>query len=126
MNMDNKSHTYAFDFDGVITQYDGFRGVEYTGEPNASVVEAIRALKRLGHKIIVHSTRGDASLRAYCTEHDIPFDYINCNPERESENPGKPIAYAYIDDRAVCYRGQSAEQLVEELTSFRVYWQKAE
>jgi hypothetical protein len=63
-------------------------------------------------------------LKKYCEDNNIPVDYINRNPETEGKNPGKPIAYVYIDDRAVCYRGQSTEQLVEEILKFKSYWQK--
>lgn len=122
--MKNKSRVFAFDFDGVIAQYEGFISKEHTGTPILEVVKAIRTLKENGHKILLHSTRGEALLRNYCAEHSIPFDYINKNPNLEGENPGKPIASVYIDDRAVRYDGQSADQLVSELENFKAYWQK--
>lgn len=124
MELVKKQREYAFDFDGVISEYEGFKGLRHTGTPNMEVVKAIRLLKADGHIIIVHSTKGEDTLKAYCAEHDIPVDYFNRNPAREGENPGKPAAYVYIDDRAVCYRGQSAEQLVNEITNFKAYWQK--
>ncbi|MFA5000839.1 MAG: hypothetical protein WC531_01260 [Candidatus Paceibacterota bacterium] len=119
-----KVHLYAFDFDGVIAQYDGFKGTDHFGPPIESVVKAIRILKEQGHKIIIYSTRGEEMLKKYCSDNDIPVDYINKNPEKEGENPGKPIAYVYVDDRAVCYRGQTAEELVEEILKFKVHWQE--
>jgi hydroxymethylpyrimidine pyrophosphatase-like HAD family hydrolase len=122
--MEKKSRVFAFDFDGVIAKYDGFVSQEHTGEPIEEVVKAIRILKENGHKILLHSTRGDDLLRDYCKEHNIPFDFINKNPTLEGENPGKPIAYVYIDDRAIRYEGQSANQLVTELENFKAYWQK--
>ena len=118
-----KIRTYAFDFDGVISGYDGFKGVLHTGEPIEEVVKVIRILKEDGHKILINSTRGEELLKKYCTEHDIPVDYFNRNPEIEGENPGKPIAYVYVDDRAVCYKGQKAEELVKEIYEFKAYWQ---
>ncbi len=119
-----KTRVYAFDFDGVISSYEGFKGVEHTLVPIVEVVKAIRILKADGHRILVHSTRGDGLLKRYCEDNDIPVDYYNKNPEIEGENPGKPIAYVYIDDRAICYRGQSAEKLVEEIEQFRAHWEK--
>ncbi len=119
-----KAHTYAFDFDGVIARYDGFKGEDHTFPPNEEVVKAIRTLKSQGHKILIYSTRGDELLKEYCREYDIPIDYYNRNPEKEGRNAGKPIAYVYIDDHAVCYKGESAEKLVEEITNFKTYWQK--
>ena len=117
-----KLRHYAFDFDGVIARYDGFQGKEVANEPNPHVVDAMRKLKLLGHGIIIHSTRGNAFLRTYLTTHDIPFDHINENPSRMGDNPNKPVAYVYVDDRAVCYRGQGADELVEQILTFTPHW----
>lgn len=124
MKTQKKSRTYAFDFDGVIAKYEGFVSVDHTGEPIHEVVEAIRKLKKNGHNILIHSTRSDELLKDYCLRHDIPFDYINHNPNYKLKNPGKPVAYVYVDDRAVRYKGQSSDELVDELESFKAYWQK--
>jgi len=121
--MTKKSRVFAFDFDGVISQYNGFVSTAHVGEPIAEVVKAIKQLKENGHKILIHSTRGDVLLKKYCEDHNIPFDYINKNPNLEGENTGKPIAFVYVDDRAVRYTGQSSETLVNELENFKAYWQ---
>jgi hypothetical protein len=42
----------------------------------------------------------------------------------EGDNPGKPIAYVYVDDRAVCYKGQTTEELVKEIIEFKAHWEK--
>lgn len=119
-----KSRPYAFDFDGVIAKYEGFKGLDHIGPPNEPVVAVIRELSRRGHQIIIYSTRGELELRKYCTENDIPVDYFNQNPNYKTGNAGKPVAYVYIDDRSVCYRGQSTEDLVKEILEFKAYWQK--
>ena len=118
-----KTRPYAFDFDGVIAEYHGFKSADDFGKPIEAVVKAIRLLKEEGHKIIIYSTRGDELLKKYCQDNNIPVDYIYTNPEKEGANPGKPVAYVYVDDRTVCYRGQSAEQLVKEIKNFKAYWQ---
>jgi len=122
MEENNTKRVYAFDFDGVISQYSGFKGVKHTEKPNNEVVKAIKILKKKGHKILIYSTRGNELLKKYCEEYNIPVDYFNRNPETEGENPGKPVAWVYVDDRAVCYRGQTAEQLVEEIETFKTHW----
>lgn len=118
--------TVAFDLDGVIGEYHGFIGKDHLGPPNAEVVAAMRALSARGHTIIVHSTHESALLQSYCEEHQIPFDYINENPERAGGNKGKPIANVYVDDKAYRYTGQDAETLIRELESFRPYWKDIE
>jgi len=118
-----KIRTFAFDFDGVLSEYDGiFKGDENVGEPRSEVVKAIKILKEQGHKILIYSTRSTQVLKNYCKKHKIPVDYFNINPEYGTGNPGKPVASVYVDDRALCYRGQSADELVKELVNFKVYY----
>lgn len=118
------ARTIAFDFDGVIAKYVGFVSVDDIQKPNQEVVKAIRILKEQGCAILVHSTRGDAFLKNYCERFSIPFDYINRRPDKQGENPGKPIAYVYVDDRSICYKGEKAEDLVAEITNFKAYWEQ--
>lgn len=121
--MSDRSCNYAFDFDGVIAQYTGYKGKDIAGEPVVEVVEAIRELKKRGHKIIVYgSTRDNDFLQAYCAKYEIPVDYFNENPEVEHSKGRKPVARVYVDDRALTYRGQSANDLVDEIENFEPYW----
>src|ERR1035437_2197893 len=122
--MNTSAPIVAFDFDGVLAQYHGFIAKDDIQEPNPEVVKAIFLLKEKGCEILLHSTRGDEFLKMYCEKFSIPVDYINRQPHREGENPGKPIAFVYVDDRALCYKGQSAEVLVSEILNFEPYWQK--
>ena len=120
-----KTKTFAFDFDGVISKYDGvFRGDEYADEPLPEVVKAIKILKEQGYKILIYSTRSTKVLKDYCKKHKIPVDYFNTNPQYKTGNPGKPVASVYVDDRALCYTGQSAEELVKQLKEFKVYYKE--
>lgn len=112
----------AFDFDGVIATYAGFVHHHDIQPPNPEVVRAIKLLKEQGHSILVHTTRGDAFVARYCEQFSIPVDYINRRPDIEGENPGKPIATVYVDDRALTYRGQAANELVKQILAFKPYW----
>jgi len=76
MSEKEKIRTIAFDFDGVVSEYHGFAGLEHVGEPIAEAVATIRKLKELGHIIIIYSTRGDDLIKKYCNKHAIPVDYI--------------------------------------------------
>lgn len=119
-----KGRVIAFDFDGVIAKYTGFVSPDDVKEPILEVVETIKTLKERGYRILIHSTRGNEFLEKYCKKFSIPFDFINHNPEVQGENPGKPVAYVYVDDRAVRYNGQSAKELVSEIENFKVYWRE--
>lgn len=120
-----KTRTFAFDFDGVLSEYDGvFKGDENVGEPRPEVVKAIKTLKEHGHKILIYSTRSTKVLKDYCKKHKIPIDYFNTNPQYQTGNPGKPVASVYVDDRALCYKGQNADELVKQLLDFQVYYKE--
>lgn len=122
--MDITSPVAAFDFDGVLASYHGFVAKDDIQEPHPEVVKAIRLLKEKNFKILIHSTRGDEFIKKYCEQFSIPVDYINRRPDKEGENTGKPIAFVYVDDRAICYKGESAETLVSEILNFEPYWKK--
>jgi len=125
INSSIAKRTFAFDFDGVIAKYDGiFKGAEHLGKPHKEVINAIKELKKGGYKILIYSTRSSIILKKYCKKYNIPVDYINKNPEYKTGNPGKPVASVYVDDRALCYTGQKAKQLIKELENFKVYYKK--
>lgn len=119
-----KPRIVAFDFDGVIASYSGFIHGDDIQDPIPEVIKAIHSLKEQDYKIMIHSTRGDEFLKNYCEKFSIPFDYINHRDDLFGANPGKPIAFVYVDDRNICYKGQTADELVSEIKNFKAYWQK--
>jgi len=120
----SKVRTIAFDFDGVIAKYEGFISKDDVQSPLSEVVKAIKQLKGVGHNILIYSTRGDEYLKNYCEKFSVPYTWINRRPDKQGDNPGKPIAWVYVDDRAICYKGQKAEELVDEISKFQAYWEK--
>ncbi len=123
MTEEKKKKTIAFDFDGVIANYNGFVSREHREEPITETVKAIKLLQEKGFNILIHSSRGDDFLRSYLEGYQIPYDYINHNPNKQGDNPGKPLAHVYIDDRAISFRGQKAEDLVSEIENFKAHWE---
>ncbi len=119
-----KNEFIAFDFDGVIAEYHGFKGETNEERPIEEVAKSIRTLKEKGCKIIIYSTRGEDFIKKYCEKHNIPVDYINNNPKFENANDGKPVAQVYVDDKTVSYQGQKAEDLIEQILNFKSYWDK--
>jgi hypothetical protein len=97
--------TIVVDLDGTICEHR----FPAFGEPIAGAREALQRLKAAGYWIIVHTVRTSSSyqamglydpdinspeaVRAYLERHQIPFDEI--------WNHDKPVAMAYIDDRAL-------------------------
>ncbi len=111
--------TIAVDVDGVIANYDGWKGPGVLGSPRADVVEALRALRAEGWKIVIHTTRGTEEVKAYLRENDVPHDEINSNSDYTTRG-NKPVADVYWDDRAVTYSGNGRKDL-EVIRNFRTW-----
>lgn len=111
--------TIAVDFDGVIANYDGWKGYGVLGHPRKDVVEALRGLCAEGWKIVIHTTRGDDEVGGYLAQHDIPYHEINRNSDYKTKGM-KPVADVYWDDRAVRYSGDARKDL-ELIYGFRTW-----
>jgi len=103
--------TVCVDLDGVLAQYDGWKGVEYIGEPIQGAVEFIKDLVGTGCQVLIHTTRCTAKVnpyprsflegmvRSWMRKHHFPRCDIYTGQ-------GKPLAAAYVDDRAVVCKPQ--------------------
>ena len=111
--------TIAVDFDGVIADYDGWKGAGVLGPPRRDVLEALRTLQAEGWKIIIHTTRGEKEICGYLAEHGIPHHEINRNSDYRTLGT-KPVADVYWDDRALCYSGDARRDL-ECIRRFRTW-----
>ena len=111
--------TIAVDFDGVIADYDGWRGPARLGRPRRDVLEALAALRSEGWKIVIHTTRGREEVAEYLIQNQVPHDEINRNSDYNT-NGVKPVADVYWDDRAVRYSGQAQEDL-QLIRSFQTW-----
>lgn len=104
--MMDKTRVIAVDLDGTLASQDkGWLGFSHIGDPIASVVEAIRAEKASGSRIVLHTCRVTTLdnkvnaesldvIRGWLKENSIPVDEIWMSV-------GKPFATEYWDDKAV-------------------------
>jgi hydroxymethylpyrimidine pyrophosphatase-like HAD family hydrolase len=108
--------TVAFDFDGVIAEYDGWKGVDVFGSPNLEVIKAMQKLARKGYHIIIWTTRNETlALRLYLAKHNVSYSSINSTSHNPPYTSTKPIYHVFVDDRAVGYRGQKADKLIRTI-----------
>lgn len=109
-------NSVVIDFDGTICEF-AFPDV---GPPMPGVKEALEEIKAMGLRIIIHSARTSSEwgrdqaphvrkIEDFMAAHELPYDEI--------WEGDKPIAIAYIDDRAIEYRGNwnKAVERVKEL-----------
>ena len=111
--------TIAVDFDGVIAEYEGWRGNGALGAPRPDVLKALGTLRSEGWKVVVYTARGPEEIADYVVQHGIPHDEINRNSDYRTRGT-KPLADVYWDDRAVCYSGDAQKDL-ETIRNFRTW-----
>jgi adenylyl-sulfate kinase len=118
-----KTNIVCIDFDGVINNYKGYKGVGIFEEPIKGVSENMKKLKKHGWKIIIYTTRNETlDIENYLKKHDIPFDEININSEQfPHTNRGKPYADVYVDDRGITFKGKW-DDTFREIINFKT-WQ---
>ena len=103
--------TIVFDFDGVINSYKhGWQGVSTISDPPVSGIKEEIARIRKKYRVVVVSTRatqpaGKKAIEDYLHKYNIEVDDIVGH---------KVAGIAYIDDRAIPFKGK-AEGLLEEI-----------
>lgn len=99
---DAKKFTVAVDLDGTLAETIEPHNPKKIGLPIKRNIELVQKLKDKGATIIIWTVRGDKKLiAAFGDENNVPYDYINYNPDQPENSSGKIIADAYIDDRAI-------------------------
>lgn len=91
--------TICLDFDGVLNNYHGFDRHDL-GEIRPGAEEFLKKLSR-NYNVIIFSVR--------------PF------PKNVTSR--KPVALAYIDDRALRFEGDY-KKILEDLKDFKPYWKE--
>ncbi len=92
--------TVVIDFDGVIAQYDKWRGVDVFGAPMKYAKEAIAELREWGWWVVIYTTRKKTpALLSYLNRHGIRYNAVNSCDHNPPDTSNKPIAEVYIDDR---------------------------
>jgi len=106
--------TVCVDFDGVLNDYRGY--VEgHTYPLNQTGIEFLRQLKEIGFRVVVLSSARLADIERAL--HDAYLDDVV-----DQITNVKVPAIAYIDDRAITFRGDFQETL-RELMNFKAWWE---
>jgi hypothetical protein len=107
--------TVCLDFDGVLHSYrSGWCGADVIPDPPVHGTRDAVARLRETYRVVVHSARchtleGRQAIAHWLARHGIEVDEI-CEH--------KPPAVAYVDDRAIPFRGEW-EQLLIDIRQFR-------
>jgi phosphoglycolate phosphatase-like HAD superfamily hydrolase len=107
--------TVCVDLDGVLNLYDGWKGADYFHPPHPRAAEFLRALVARNYRVIVFTIRWAAHVEEWLDRHGLKI-YV------ETVTNQKPVAHVYLDDRAVCFRGDFDEAL-RTIEGFRAHWE---
>jgi hypothetical protein len=105
----------AVDLDGVLNAYDGWKGEEHWPEPRPGAGEFLRALEEAGFSVCIFTTRDPDRTQSWLSAHGL---WGCCDEVTDRKEP----AVCYVDDRAVCFRGDFGETLAAVL-GFKTHWE---
>ncbi len=98
---DGHQFTICVDLDGTLAEKEEPFNPKTIGEPRERTVKWVRDFHEHGARIIVFTVRGDTKqVKTWLEKHDIPFDYVNENPDQPKGTSGKVYADVYWDDKA--------------------------
>lgn len=122
--VNRKRDSVVFDFDGVIHSYkSGWQGEAVIPDmPVPGIQKALKDISANGYEIVVVSTRcnSDAGIKAV-NEYLKRFGLAQYISRVCKE---KPLAICYIDDRSICFDGNS-ETLLEKIKTFKSWIERS-
>lgn len=105
--------TICIDLNGVLDLYNGWKGEDHVDPPRPGAREFLAELQDF--KVVVHTSRDTFRVWQWLDEHDL-LNYV------DEVNNEKVPAFCYVDDRAVCFRGDFHETL-ETIRGFKAHWE---
>jgi hypothetical protein len=105
----------CIDLNGVLDVYTGWRGGDYFDPPRRGARESLAALVARGFRIVVFTTRYGADVWRWLEEHRLA-DLVSDVTDRN------PAARVFVDDRAVCFRGDF-DATLREIERFTAHWE---
>jgi len=107
--------TIAIDLDGVLAQYDGWKGPDHYGDPMPGAVDFLKALIVADMQPVIHTSRSGPALGEWLRKHFPPEVLANL-----IVSSTKQPAWLQIDDRCFLFKGTFPT--VAEIENFRPWW----
>lgn len=107
----------CIDFNGVIDTYDGWPGYVRDYAPAEGVHNFLKELRKYFNTIVVFTAT------IPLTTVKVWLEVNNLDPHVDFLTNWKLPAVVYIDDKAVCHRGDFDETL-EQAISFKAHWEE--
>ena len=113
MSENNYKKTIAIDLDGVLDNYQKY-DEEKIPKIRHGAKEFIQELYELNYDLVLFTTRPSKKAKKWLIENEVDCYFSKVTNE-------KPLAYIYLDDRAIQFNGDYKKAL-NEITQFRPYW----
>jgi hypothetical protein len=105
------------DFNGVLDRYVGWQGPEHFDAPRPGARLFLEELAARGYSVVVFTTRYSDDVWEWLRAHQMDH-LVGEVTDR------KPPAHVFVDDRAVCFRGDFMSTLAE-VDRFAAHWETA-
>ena len=106
------------DFNGVLDSYTGWRGPAHFDPPRPGAREFLECLVARGFSVVIFTTRFPDDVYRW-------LDEFNLRGLVQEVTDRKPAAHVFVDDRAVCFRGDF-EATLAEIDTFSAHWENGE
>jgi hypothetical protein len=112
---DDSKPIVCVDLDGVLNAFDGWKGADFFHPPRPGAREFLEELNRRGFRVVVFTVRWSPHVESWLAKHGLS-ELVWMVTDK------KPPAFAYIDDRAICFDGDFPATL-DRLGTFRAHWE---
>jgi len=109
--------TVCVDLNGVLDMYSGWKGEGHMDSPRPGADGFLAELAE-NYRVVILTTQPAERVWEWLKEHGLD-QYVSDVTNR------KPPALVYVDDRAVCFRG-NFEETLREIRRFRPHWKGQE
>ena len=105
----------CIDLDGVLNDFDEWRGADYFHPPRPGAREFLQQLHQRGYQVVIFTVRWKPHVEQWLMDHQLA-EFVSDVTDK------KLPAHVYVDDRALCFRGDFSEVLAQ-IQSFRAHWE---
>ncbi len=104
------------DLDGVLNDYDGWKGADFFHPPRPGAREFLECLHTQGYRVVVFTVRWAPHVQEWLSRYGLA-GLVSEVTDR------KPPAHVYVDDRAICFDGDFSSAL-DRIGRFKAHWEQ--